>query len=223
MTNAALIVAAGRGQRMERDLPKQYLTLGDGVVLSQTIRAMLASPLVGLVRVVIHPDDRSLYNAAVAGLSDMRLLEPVTGGTSRSDSVRLGLHSLSEYSPDTVLIHDAARPFCSVDLIARVLSELANADGAFAALPIVDAVWKTTNGCASGTVDRTDLWRAQTPQGFRFAAILGAHDAATTDAADDVEIAHLAGLTIKTVQGDERNFKITLPQDLDRAARLIPE
>lgn len=221
MTNAALIVAAGRGSRMMRDTPKQYLPLAGHAVLWHTVQAFLASSEIALVRVVIHPEDRALYAAAVAGIDDMRLGEPVSGGTSRAGSVRLGLEALQADRPAHVLIHDAARPFCPADLIAAVLAPLAEVEGAFAALPVVDALWQARGAEALTPVPRDGLWRAQTPQAFRYDAILAAHASGDADAADDVEIARSAGLTVRVVEGVEENFKITLPRDLERAARLL--
>lgn len=221
MTISALIVAAGRGQRMARDMPKQYLPLRGRAVLAHTIDALLASPLISHVRAVIHPDDQDLYETALQGTTDDRILPPVPGGDSRSASVALGLQSLSAQAPDHVLIHDAARPFCRVDLIERVLAPLDRCDGAFAALPVVDAMWKAVDGYATTPVDRTGLWRAQTPQAFRYDALLKAHQQLPNPVADDVEVARQAGLHVQIVGGDERNFKITLPADLDRAKRVI--
>jgi len=221
--NAALIVAAGRGSRMMRETPKQYLPLGQQAVLWHTVQAFLRSDLIDLVRVVIHPEDQALYNAAVAGTNDARLGEPVPGGASRACSVRLGLESLRADAPDHVLIHDAARPFCSSDLIAAVLDSLAEVEGAFAALPVVDALWKADRLQAIEPVPREGLWRAQTPQAFRFEAILAAHAKGDATAADDVAIARQAGLNVRVVEGSQANFKITLPRDLDRAERMLAE
>src|SRR6056297_683527 len=223
MTNAALIVAAGRGSRMMRDTPKQYLPLAGHAVLWHTVQAFLASSDIDRVCVVIQPEDRALYDAAVAGIDDVRLAEPVSGGASRAASVRLGLEALQIDTPDHVLIHDAARPFCSPDLIAAVLAPRTEVDGAFAALPVVDALWKAEGSEALTPVSREGLWRAQTPQGFRYAAILAAHANGDADAADDVETARKAGLTVHVVEGSDDNFKITLPRDLARARLLIAD
>ena len=221
MTNAALIVAAGRGSRMRQEMPKQYLSLGGRAVLWHTVQAFLASDRIDMVRVVIHPDDQALYDGAVAGIADTRLGAPVHGGASRAASVRLGLEALQADAPEHVLIHDAARPFCPTDLIAAVLEPLAQVDGAFAALPVVDALWKAEGSEALSPVSREGLWRAQTPQAFRFDAILAAHVTGDAAAADDVEIACTAGLRVRVIEGAEDNFKITLPRDLARAEELL--
>lgn len=221
MTNAALIVAAGRGNRMMRETPKQYLPLGGRMVLYHTIQAFLASDRIDALRVVIHHDDADLYVAAVEGIRDTRLLPPVPGGASRSASVKLGLEAYAALPPANVLIHDAARPFCTGDLIARVIDALADTDGAFAALPVVDALWKTDGYLATMSVPRDGLWRAQTPQAFRYDAILSAHRNLMSDVADDVEVARKASLTVQVVDGEESNFKITLPRDLQLAEQIL--
>ena len=221
MTNAALIVAAGRGSRMRQEMPKQYLPLSGHAVLWHTVQAFLSSDRIDAVHVVIHPDDQALYDDAVAGITDARLGAPVRGGASRAASVRLGLEALQADAPEHVLIHDAARPFCPTHLIAAVLEPLAQVEGAFAALPVVDALWKADGVEALNPVARDGLWRAQTPQAFRFDAILAAHVTGDAAAADDVEIARAAGLRVRVVEGAEENFKITLPRDLARAEELL--
>lgn len=218
----ALIVAAGRGTRFGGPLPKQYCDLGGHAVLARTAAVLGRHAAIGAVRVVIHPDDRAHYDAAVAGLD---LMEPVPGGASRQESVRLGLESLAGDPPGLVLIHDAARPFLEATTIDRVIGALEEAEGAIAALPITDTVkLQDESGNSAGTVDRAGLWRAQTPQGFRFPAILAAHrDAPADGLTDDAAVAERAGLSVRLVQGSERNFKITTEDDLHRAEAMLAE
>jgi 2-C-methyl-D-erythritol 4-phosphate cytidylyltransferase len=206
---------------MQQHLPKQYLPLGEHLVLSHTINAFLASDRIHAICVVIHSDDCQLYETAVTQIDDRRLREPVFGGRSRAESVHLGLQALADFAPACVLIHDGARPFCSTSLIEAVLAPLGEVDGAFAALPVVDALWRADGLDAVSPVSRNGLWRAQTPQAFNYVSILAAHAAVDGDALDDVEIARSAGLKVRVVEGDENNFKITLPRDLDRAAKLL--
>jgi 2-C-methyl-D-erythritol 4-phosphate cytidylyltransferase / 2-C-methyl-D-erythritol 2,4-cyclodiphosphate synthase len=168
------------------------------------------------VQVVIHADDGARYDAAVAG-GDPRLRPPVAGAETRAGSVRAGLEALSPMAPDRVLIHDAARPFVTPVVIDAVLAALDTAPGAFPALPVVDALWRAEGAEASAALPREGLWRAQTPQGFRFADILAAHRAHAGEAADDVAVARAAGLAVRVVPGDEGNFKITTAADLERA------
>jgi 2-C-methyl-D-erythritol 4-phosphate cytidylyltransferase/2-C-methyl-D-erythritol 2,4-cyclodiphosphate synthase len=223
MRTAGLIVAAGRGLRLGGETPKQSLALGASTVLGLSLRALLDHPQVAAVQVVIHPDDAALYAAAVADVADPRVLAPVAGGATRCASVFAGLEALAAHAPDLVLIHDAARPFLPRAVVAAVLDALSGAAAAFPALPVVDALWKAEGDFAQAAVDRTGHWRAQTPQGFRFADILAAHRAHVGDAADDVLVARAAGLTVRIVPGVEANYKITTAADLARARRSLED
>jgi 2-C-methyl-D-erythritol 4-phosphate cytidylyltransferase/2-C-methyl-D-erythritol 2,4-cyclodiphosphate synthase len=215
----ALVVAAGRGTRLGAPLPKQYLSLGGVAVLRHSVLALRRHPAVTAVRVVIHPSDRELYDAAVAGID---LLSPVAGGAQRQDSVRNGVESLADRPPDRILIHDGARPFLDNATIDRVLVALASHDGAIAALPVRDTVKRGEAGLIAATLDRSTLWRAQTPQGFRYAAIRSAHQAAAgLELSDDAAVAERAGLSVALVEGSEENFKVTTMDDLARAERLL--
>ncbi|QEX22275.1 bifunctional enzyme IspD/IspF [Hypericibacter adhaerens] len=220
----ALIVAAGRGARFGGDVPKQYRRLGGRAVLRHAVERLQSHPGIAQVRVVISPDDRARYDEAVAGLG---LLPPVAGGATRQQSVRNGLESLIPLKPDAVLIHDAARPFLDAGVIDRVIEGLARAPGAIAALPVVDTIKRAKEAAGATarietTTSRDRLWRAQTPQGFRFDAILAAHRAAAgTEHTDDAAVAEATGLAVELVMGSEENFKITTEDDLQRAERLL--
>jgi 2-C-methyl-D-erythritol 4-phosphate cytidylyltransferase / 2-C-methyl-D-erythritol 2,4-cyclodiphosphate synthase len=220
----ALIVAAGRGRRFSErgPAPKQYMTLGRWTVLGRAAAAFTAHPRVDAVRVVIHGDDRAHYGVATSGLS---LMEPVLGGRRRQDSVRLGLESLQDMAPDTVLIHDAARPMVDGALIDRVLDALKDGDGAVPALAVADTLKLGAGDAITGEVPRDGIFRAQTPQGFRFEAILDAHQRAERDAkenfTDDAAIAAFAEIDVALVAGSEGNFKITTDDDLARARTLM--
>jgi 2-C-methyl-D-erythritol 4-phosphate cytidylyltransferase/2-C-methyl-D-erythritol 2,4-cyclodiphosphate synthase len=216
---AVLIVAAGRGQRFGGSLPKQYATLAGVPLLRHTLRAFAAHPAVDTVCAVIHPDDRALYDAAADGLA---IAAPVVGGASRQDSVLRGLESLAATPPARVLIHDGARPFVAAAVIDRVLAALADSPGAIAALPVVDTLKQADGGRIAGTRDRTGLWGAQTPQGFRFAEILAAHRAAAgEELTDDAAVAERAGLAVTLVEGSRENMKVTSQDDLAVAERWL--
>jgi 2-C-methyl-D-erythritol 4-phosphate cytidylyltransferase/2-C-methyl-D-erythritol 2,4-cyclodiphosphate synthase len=211
----ALVVAAGRGSRYGGARPKQYLPLGGQALLRHSLRRLARHPEIDAVRAVIHPDDRESYEAAAAELA---LLEPVPGGASRQDSVRAGLESLEPLAPARVVIHDGARPFPSEAVIDRVLAALETTPGAIPALPVVDTLKRGAVGRVRETVARGDLWRAQTPQGFRYPEILAAHRAlAGAELTDDAAIAEAAALAVALVEGDEANIKVTTPGDLARA------
>jgi len=215
----ALIVAAGRGTRFGGALPKQYLPLGGKSVLRHAVAAFAMHPRIAGVQVVIREEDRSIFAEAVSGLV---VLPPVPGGAERQDSVRLGLEALVPHDPARVLIHDAARPFPDPALIDRVLDELDRAPAAIPALPIGDTLKRVADGVIRETIDRAQLWRAQTPQGFHFRAILAAHRAVAGQVlTDDAAVAEAAGMAPLVVLGSDDNLKVTTPQDLAAAERLI--
>jgi 2-C-methyl-D-erythritol 4-phosphate cytidylyltransferase/2-C-methyl-D-erythritol 2,4-cyclodiphosphate synthase len=208
MNIAAIIVAAGRGTRMGEGLPKQWRDLGGQPVLAHSLRAFA-----GYRRIlVIHPEDRP--RARALGIPGLEL---VTGGATRDASVRAALDHLDGSDVTAVLIHDGARPMVSPACIARVIAALATHPGAAPALAVTDALWTGGQGLVTGTRDRAGLYRAQTPQGFRFPAILHAHRAHPGGALDDVEVARAAGLDVAIVEGEEENIKLTFPGDFARA------
>ncbi len=164
-------------------------------------------------------EDHDIFAAAVSGLA---LLPPVPGGAERQDSVRLGLEALVRHDPARVLIHDAARPFPDPALIDRVLDALDRAPAAIPALPLGDTIKRVADGVIRETVDRAQLWRAQTPQGFHFKAILAAHRSSAGQVlTDDAAVAEAAGMAPVVVPGSEDNLKVTAAQDLASAERLL--
>jgi 2-C-methyl-D-erythritol 4-phosphate cytidylyltransferase/2-C-methyl-D-erythritol 2,4-cyclodiphosphate synthase len=215
----ALVVAAGRGTRLGGVRPKQYLPLAGRPLLRHSVETLLAHPGIAGVRVVFHGDDRDLYDDAVAGLD---LLPPVPGGAARQDSARLGLESLESFAPERVLIHDAARPFLDADTITRILAALETAPGAIPAVAVSDTLKRGVDGAIVATVDRAHLYRAQTPQGFHYRAILAAHRAVIgEELSDDAAVAERAGLAVRLVAGSEDNLKVTRAEDFAHAERLI--
>lgn len=213
MDTAVIIVAAGRGSRMGGDLPKQWQMLGGKPVLAHTLAGFAGMPVV----LVIHPDDRGLSESLDAG----QAVRIVAGGASRDASVLAGLRALEGTGATRVLIHDGARPLVSAALITRLIAALDSHAGAAPALPVTDALWHGDAGLVTGTQDRTGLYRAQTPQAFRFDAILAAHAAHQGGAADDVEVARAAGLDVLIVEGEETNVKLTYPSDFARAEAIL--
>ena len=190
-------------------------------MLRHSVLAFLRHPAIAGVQAVIHPADRDLYAAATA---DLDLPPPTIGGATRQQSVLLGLEAMAGRNPGTVLIHDAVRPFVDADTIAAVVAALQRGPAAIAALPVADTLKRCEGGVIRATLDRADIWRAQTPQGFRFDAILAAHRAAQRrdpELTDDSAVAELAGIKIAVVAGSEDNFKITAERDLERAERLL--
>ena len=226
-TCTALIVAAGRGSRFGGPLPKQYALLAGRPVLRHTVEAYRTAPGINNLRVVIAPGDEIHYRAAVEGLA---LPAPIPGGLSRQQSVLNGLEGLAAQPPDLVAIHDAARPFVKAVDIAACLTTASTTgiDGAVLGVPLSDTIKRSdSSGAIAETVPRANLWRAQTPQVFRFAALLNAHRAVAslgaseaTALTDDAAVAERAGLKVVMVQGSEDNRKITTADDLARSVAM---
>jgi 2-C-methyl-D-erythritol 4-phosphate cytidylyltransferase/2-C-methyl-D-erythritol 2,4-cyclodiphosphate synthase len=220
MRIAALIVAAGKGQRVGGPVPKQFQPLLGISVLRRSTSAFAALSEIPLLQIVTLADRWPETEAALAGTS---CLPFANGGATRQESVRNGLEALAPHAPDFVLVHDAARPLVTTVLIRRVASALEQ--GATAAIPLVavpDTLKRDDEENGWTTVPRDRLYRAQTPQGFRFGALLNAHrEFANAGVTDDMALAELAGLPITRVTGEETNLKITTEEDFSHAARLL--
>ena len=217
MSFSAIIVAAGTGSRAGE--PKQWRRLGGRPVLRWSVEALLSAGASELV-VVVAPGAEDLAANALAGLEGWTA---VPGGETRAASVQAGLTALKGQAGAKVLIHDAARPLLDAATIGRVLAALDHHAAVVPVLPVADSLRRGSDGVMGESVDREDLWRAQTPQGFRLEAILGAY-AAWTDPSpptDDVEVARRAGKTVAMVAGDARLMKLTYPEDFAMADALI--
>ncbi|OJJ12457.1 bifunctional 2-C-methyl-D-erythritol 4-phosphate cytidylyltransferase/2-C-methyl-D-erythritol 2,4-cyclodiphosphate synthase [Alphaproteobacteria bacterium AO1-B] len=209
--------------------PKQYRQIADAPILSHTLKALGNHPAISTILTVIHADDGDAYTNAVVSLPQevsSKLLSAVVGGKTRQKSVLNGLKALEKADPDFVLIHDAARPFLSADVLDGIIEALEEGqDGVLPTVPVVDTLKRQPQGADRlETVDRSNLHAAQTPQGFPFAKILSSHRAAAAaghdDFTDDTGLAEWAGLGIALSNGDPANFKITTPADLSRAQTL---
>ena len=216
MTFAAIVVAAGSGSRAGGD--KQWRPLGGKPVVRWSVEALLSAGAEEVV-VVVAADGVERAAGALAGLSGWRA---VVGGAERADSVRAGLAALSGAADRSVLVHDAARPFLSAEVVRRLLDALPGADGAIAALPLSDTVKKGADRIDS-TVDRTGLWRAQTPQAFRADRLKAAYAAwlAGSPPTDDAAVVEQDGGVVRLVEGDPRLMKLTYPEDFAMAEALI--
>ncbi len=216
---AAIVVAAGRGFRAGGGLPKQYRTLAGEPVIRPSLAAFARHPQVTRVQPVIHAEDIVMFEAAAAGLA---LLPAVFGGATRQASVRAGLEALQGLAPDIVLVHDAARPFASPALVSQAIAAARLTGAAVPALPVADTV-KTIDdeGHITGTIDRNQLRVVQTPQAFKYSAILLAHREAAAsgkdDFSDDAALAEWAGLPVTVFGGDPANVKLTTAEDFARA------
>lgn len=222
---AAVVVAAGRGERAggADGLPKQYRPIAGTPLLARTLAALAAAETIDRIVPVIGPDQQAHYDRM--GIAHPRIAAPVAGGPTRQVSVLAGLRALADFAPDIVLIHDGARPFISAAVISAVIEAIGDADGALPVTIVTDTIKRSLDGkTVGGTEDRTQLFAAQTPQGFRYRAILAAHERAIEFGdgfTDDAAIAEWAGLSVALANGDPNNIKVTLPEDFSRAERIL--
>jgi 2-C-methyl-D-erythritol 4-phosphate cytidylyltransferase/2-C-methyl-D-erythritol 2,4-cyclodiphosphate synthase len=216
---AAILVAAGTGSRFGTETPKQFLTLRGEPVMRHAARALIEAGA------TLQPVGEA--NPIAESLAGLPHLPTVTGGATRQDSVRSGLLALQPHAPEFVLIHDAARPFIPPGTVADLLAALAENPGAIPGAPVADTLKRVRDGIIVETVPRDGLFRAQTPQAFRFNAIFEAHHAGVTGATDDAALLEALGLNVAIVAGSERNIKLTYQDDLSQmeaamSAAVVP-
>ena len=215
MTTVAIVLAAGRGLRAGGDRAKQWRLLQGKPVVARALQTFRDTHGIDRIVLVYPPGDADEAAAVFEGAM------LVAGGDRRDVSVRNALTALIGQGVTRVLIHDGARPLVSGDLIGRLLAALDIHTGAAPALALTDALWRGGDGLVEGTQDRSRLFRAQTPQAFRFEAILAAHLAHPGGALDDVEVARAAGMDVAIVPGEEENLKVTWPADFARAEAIL--
>jgi 2-C-methyl-D-erythritol 4-phosphate cytidylyltransferase/2-C-methyl-D-erythritol 2,4-cyclodiphosphate synthase len=220
---AAVVVAAGRGERAGGGVPKQYRAIGGEPMIRSTLRALVSHPRIAMVLPVINPADQSWYQEASAGLQ--KLAQPVAGGATRQASVRAGVEALAPHAPALVLVHDAARPFLTGALIDRAIDAAQTTGAAVPGIAVPDTVKQIDAGATvTATLDRTALRLVQTPQAFAFPLILDAHRRAAAAGietfTDDAALAEWAGHRVNVFEGEAGNVKVTTGDDFDRAALL---
>jgi len=219
---AAVVVAAGQGLRAGGDLPKQFRAIGGETLLRRALLSFVEAPKVGLVQPVVRSEDLMLVRSLTGG---MDVLAPVFGGATRQASVRAGLEALEKRNPEIVLVHDAARPFASANLIERAIEAAEKTGAAIPALPVSDTVKRIDEtGNVAATLDRNSIRLVQTPQAFAFPALLEAHRRAMAqgrnDFTDDAALAEWAGMTVSVFAGEPGNIKLTTREDFARAEAI---
>jgi 2-C-methyl-D-erythritol 4-phosphate cytidylyltransferase/2-C-methyl-D-erythritol 2,4-cyclodiphosphate synthase len=213
MRVGAVVVAAGKGLRAGGTVPKQFAPWRGKPLLRHSVEALAAAGVMPIVIAIPESWDTQAAEA-VGGVPGVRFTH---GGATRQDSVRAALEAMAADTPDAVLIHDAARPTLPRKVIDRLVAALASHPAAIPVLPVVDSVVRGADGFRAAHVERDGLYRVQTPQAFRFDAILAAHRGWTgpTDAGDDAAVAEAAGLPVALVAGDEALRKVTFAADLE--------
>ncbi|WP_026362923.1 bifunctional 2-C-methyl-D-erythritol 4-phosphate cytidylyltransferase/2-C-methyl-D-erythritol 2,4-cyclodiphosphate synthase [Methylopila sp. M107] len=221
---AAVICAAGSGLRAGGETPKQYADVGGRPMIARSVKLFLDHPEVATVSVVIGPRQEQLYQSALGEMtSHAKLLASVEGGATRQSSVRAGLKALASDMPDIVLVHDAARPFATADLVSRAIKTAIAAGGAVPGAAVTDTICAIDDDGARGaTLDRSGLRALQTPQAFRYADLVAAHaraaEAGRDDFTDDGALFAWAGGTVTVFGGEARNVKMTTPDQFEDEA-----
>lgn len=213
----AIIVAAGSGSRLGGATPKQFLTLGGKPMLLWSVEAMLQCKNVATIVVVAPPGEESRVRSL---LPHAWHLHVIPGGATRTDSVRAGLDALAPINPACVLIHDAARPGLTPAIVDDLMAALATADAAAPALPLADALKSTANNTVR-SISRDNVMRVQTPQAFRWSVISNAFAGSPDPAVDDLALVEAAGAKVILTPGSLQLMKITYPEDLAVAEKLI--
>jgi 2-C-methyl-D-erythritol 4-phosphate cytidylyltransferase len=222
MRALAILVAAGRGERMGRGRPKAFLELAGQALVLRSARTFDEAPSVGAIVAVVPEAEVGAARALLAPLGKLRAVVP--GGERRQDSVLAGLGQAPPGFDGVVLVHDAARPLVDVALVEAVAREAAGSGAALPVLPLVDTVKRVRDGLVRETLDRGELGTAQTPQGFRHALLVEAYEAAFRDrltVTDEAMAVERLGAPVRAVPGSRRNRKITTPEDLAWAEGVL--
>lgn len=222
---SVLIPAAGQGKRMGTSVKKPYLMLGDKPILSHTIDRFEQNSAIDEIIVIVDESDFTIcYEHVLAPFLYKKTRELISGGETRQVSVYNGLCALSD-DVDYVIIHDGVRPFIDDDIIFRCLEATAECGASVAAVPVKETIKVANkNQYINYTPDRDLLWRVQTPQVFRKALLIEAHEKARLDsinAPDDATLVEKLGVPVKLVMGSYKNVKLTTPEDLSFAETLL--
>jgi 2-C-methyl-D-erythritol 4-phosphate cytidylyltransferase / 2-C-methyl-D-erythritol 2,4-cyclodiphosphate synthase len=221
--NVAIIPAAGSGARFGGERPKQFVEIGGVPIIIHTLRRFDACQDIDAIIVALQPAETASFNALLQSYVLHKPIRVVTGGAERSESILNALAAAGEWQPELIAVHDAVRPFVTPAQISTVLARARETGAAILALPSTDTIKEVENGLIKRTIDRRRLYRAQTPQAFRYELLLRANEEArargllTAMATDDSLLLEQLGLPVAVVEGSERNIKITTPDDLSQA------
>lgn len=227
--NIAIIPAAGSGSRLGGEIPKQFLEIAGAPILAHTMQRFIECDDIGAVVVALPADRIDEFRARNRGVKVLKPIFYVTGGAERSDSILNALEAVAELDPEIVAVHDAVRPFVTSAQISAVIAKAREAGAAILALPATDTIKEVEGGLIQRTLDRRRIWRAQTPQAFRYDLLMRANrearaaglpSALTTD---DSLLVERLGVAVAVVEGSPNNLKITTPEDLILAQNLFEQ
>ncbi len=227
--NVAIIPAAGSGSRLGGQIPKQFLEIAGAPILAHTISRFLDCENIGAIAVALPADRIDEFRGRNRGARSIKPIFYVNGGTERSDSILNALEAVAELQPEIVAVHDAVRPFVTSAQISAVIAKAKEVGAAILALPATDTIKEVENGLIQQTIDRRRIWRAQTPQAFRYELLMQANQEARAAGlpsaltTDDSLLVERLGVPVAVVEGSPNNIKITTPEDLILAENLFEQ
>lgn len=227
--NVAIIPAAGSGIRFGSQVAKQFVEIEGAPLIVHTLKRFVECPAIDAIAVALAPDRIESFRSQLEAHGIDKPLTLVAGGQERSDSIRNALAAIDGLNPEIVAVHDAVRPFITAGQISAVVERARETGAAILALPVSDTVKEVRDGFIQRTLDRTIIYRAQTPQAFRYEILRRANDAIIADgpgsasATDDAVLVERLGIKVAIVEGSLRNLKITTPEDMILAEHLFQE
>ncbi|MGH9935279.1 MAG: 2-C-methyl-D-erythritol 4-phosphate cytidylyltransferase, partial [Blastocatellia bacterium] len=225
--NIAIIPAAGSGSRFGGQIPKQFIEVAGSPIIIHTLRRFDECDGIGAIIVALRPEEIERFGQSVSTHGIRKPVRPVAGGAERGDSILNALEAASEFRPEIVAVHDAVRPFVTPERISAVIAKAREIGAAILALPATDTIKEVENGLVLRTIDRRRVWRAQTPQAFRYDLLLRANEEARSAnlpsaiMTDDAMLVERLGEPVAVVEGPVSNIKITTPEDLVLAEKLF--
>ena len=225
--NIAIIPAAGSGSRFGGQIPKQFIEIAGAPIIVHTLRRFDECDEIGAIVVALRPEEIERFARELPAHGIRKTVRLVCGGAERSDSILNALSKARDLEPEIVAVHDAVRPFVLTDHISAVIARAREVGAAILALPATDTIKEVENGLIQRTIDRSRVWRAQTPQAFSYNLLLRANEEAraaglpSAMATDDSFLVERLGLSVAIIEGSPNNIKITTPEDLLLAEKLL--
>jgi 2-C-methyl-D-erythritol 4-phosphate cytidylyltransferase len=225
--NVAIIPAAGSGSRFGGQIPKQFIEIAGAPIIIHTLRKFDECEDIGAIVVALRREEIERFERALRAHKIRKPVRLADGGAERSDSILNALESASEFRPEIVAVHDAVRPFVTPERISAVIARAREIGAAILAMPATDTIKEVDDGLIRRTLDRRRVWRAQTPQAFRYDLLMRANEEARAadlppaQATDDSFLVERLGAPVAVVEGMANNIKITTPEDLALAEKLL--
>jgi 2-C-methyl-D-erythritol 4-phosphate cytidylyltransferase len=225
--NIAIIPAAGSGSRFGGQIPKQFIEIAGAPIIVHTLKRFDECGEIGAIIVALRREEIERFERSLCAHKIQKPVRLVAGGDERSDSISNALEAAKEFRPEIVVVHDAVRPFVTPERISAVIAKAREIGAAILALPATDTIKEVEDGFVRRTLDRRRIWRAQTPQAFRYDLLMRANEEARAAGlpsammTDDASLVERLGESVAVIEGLASNIKITTPEDLFLAEKLL--